>query len=135
MIDQGESSATKPASDEFRCPTCGARQSWADVCRRCKCDLSLVVAGHRRRSSLRDEYLIQLRRQRADEAVRAANELHALAPDDESLRLRAVAHLLRGDFAAALQDAATAWHGLPTKRDGVRTSPAGRPNWARKQKT
>ena len=89
--------------DEFRCPTCGAQQVWADVCRRCKCDLSLVVAAHRRRHQLRAGCLDELRRQRPDAALRTASALHTLAPDADSARLLAVAHLLHGDYAAAVQ--------------------------------
>lgn len=88
---------------ELRCPTCGARQVVADVCRRCKCDLSLVVAAHRRRNELRTQCLAELRRHRPESALRAAGELHALAPDADSTRLLAIAHLLHGDYAAAVQ--------------------------------
>ena len=43
-MDQEPSPATQAPLDDFRCPTCGARQGLAETCRRCKCDLSLVVA-------------------------------------------------------------------------------------------
>ena len=103
MMDQEPPPAPEAAPDEFRCPTCGARQSWADVCRRCKCDLSLAVAAYRRRSRLRARCLVQLRAGQPDAALRAANELHALAPDADSIRLLAVAHVLHGDYAAAVR--------------------------------
>ena len=103
MMDQEPPPAQEAASHEFRCPTCGARQSWADVCRRCKCDLTLAVAAQRRRSVLRARCLVQLRARQPGAALRAASELHALAPDADSLRLLAVSHLLHGDYAAAVQ--------------------------------
>jgi len=96
--------APPPASfADFRCPTCGARQVLTDTCRRCKCDLSLVVALHRRRVTLRRQCLQRLGRQQGSAAVRAAEELHALAPDADSTRLLAVARLASGDFAGALR--------------------------------
>lgn len=102
-MDQDPSSAPEPPPDEFRCPTCGARQGWADVCRRCKCDLTLVVAAYRRRRQLRAQCLAALRRQRPAAALRAARAMHALAPDADSARLVAVAHVLHGSYADALE--------------------------------
>ena len=102
-MDQEPSPATQAPLDDMRCPTCGARQALAEICRRCKCDLSLTVAAHRRRSQLRTRCLVQLRAGQPDAALRAANELHALAPDADSIRLLAIAHLLHGDYAAAVR--------------------------------
>lgn len=102
-MDQDLSPLRTSVPGELRCPTCGARQAWADVCRRCKCDLSLVVAAYRRRNELRTQCLAELRRHRPDAALRATGELHALAPDADSTRLLAIAHLLHGDYAAAVQ--------------------------------
>lgn len=89
--------------DPFRCPTCGARQELADVCRRCKCDLSLVVAVHRRRAVLYRRCLRHLGQEPPRAALRAAQQLHALAPDAASARLLGVAQLQCGDFPRALQ--------------------------------
>lgn len=91
------------ALDDFRCPTCGARQVLADTCRRCKCDLSLVVAVQRRRRALRRQCLQRLGQQQTAAAVQAAEELYALAPDADSTRLLAVTQLASGDFPRALQ--------------------------------
>jgi len=102
-MDQDSHSAPESPPCELRCPTCGARQGWADICRRCKCDLSLVVAAHRRRRQLRAQCLGWMRSHRPDAALRTASELHALAPDADSLRLLAVARLLHGSHADALQ--------------------------------
>lgn len=91
------------ANNDFRCPTCAARQTLADVCRRCKCDLSLVVAVHHRRDALRRQCLRLLRQQQPEAALRAAEQLHALAPDADSNRLLAVAHLMCGQYSHALR--------------------------------
>jgi hypothetical protein len=101
-MDQEPSPATQAPLDEMCCPTCGARQAVAEICRRCKCDLSLVVAVQRRRQTLRRQCLRWLARQQGQAAIQAAEELHALAPDADSTRLLAVAHLASGDYAHAL---------------------------------
>jgi hypothetical protein len=100
-MQQDLTRATAPP--DFRCPTCGARQALDDICRRCRCDLSLVVAIHRRRTLLRRQCLLCIRRQQPEAALLAAEQLHALAPDADSARLLGIAHLLDGDFTHALQ--------------------------------
>jgi hypothetical protein len=107
MNDDLNSATTVPFQD-FRCPTCGARQGLAETCRRCKCDLSLVVAVQRRRQTLRRQCLLRLGRQQGEAALQAAEELHALAPDADSTRLLAVAHLACGDYAYAMRTLMTA---------------------------
>ncbi|MEQ8787727.1 MAG: tetratricopeptide repeat protein [Pirellulaceae bacterium] len=87
---------------QLKCPTCGAGQSLADECRRCKCDLSLVAAVLRRREESRRETLTLLRAGRLNEALRAARRLWAIAPDADASRYLAVCHLLKGRYAAAL---------------------------------
>jgi hypothetical protein len=73
--------------------------------------LSLVVAVQRRRQTLRRQCLWWLARQQGQAAVQAAEELHALAPDTDSTRLLAVAHLACGDYAHALGTLVTACGG------------------------
>lgn len=107
-MDQDPSLAPQAPLDGFRCPTCGARQGLAETCRRCKCDLSLIVAVQRRRQTLRRQCLQRLHQQQGQAAVQAAEELHALAPDAASIRLLAVAHLACGDYAHALRTLVTA---------------------------
>jgi hypothetical protein len=102
-MEQDPSPATQAPLEDFRCPTCGARQGLTETCRRCKCDLSLVVAVQRRRHTLRRQCLQRLRQRHGRAAVQAAEELHALAPDADSARLLAVAHLACGDYAQALK--------------------------------
>ncbi len=102
-MDLESTPASQAPPGDFRCPTCGARQELMETCRRCKCDLSLVVAVQQRRQMLRRQCLQRLAHQQNDAAVQAAAELHALAPDADSTRLLAVAHLASGDYAHALQ--------------------------------
>ena len=89
----------------LRCPVCKADNSQGPLCRRCKADLSLLF-------TLEDQ-----RRQALAAALRAAaaGDRHSfrhwaaradeLRRDDETRRLLAIAHLLHGDFAGALQAA------------------------------
>lgn len=111
LMDLEPNPATHPPLDDFRCPTCGARQGLAEICRRCKCDLSLVVVVQRRLQTLRQQCLLQLGQQQGEAAVQAAEELHALAPDADSTRLLAVARLACGDYAQALKMLETEWRG------------------------
>ena len=106
-MQQESNPATRAALDDFRCPTCGARQDLAEVCRRCKCDLSLVVAVQRRRHALRRQCLLRLGQGQPEPALQAARELYSLAPDADSTRLLAVARLRCGEYARALQTLAT----------------------------
>src|SRR5271163_157760 len=93
----------------MRCPTCGARQGWADTCRRCKCDLRLLRAAagayeqHRRRCL---EHLIG---GTPDRALREALCCHSLGPGGESQRLMALCQLARENWA----DAWEAARGIP----------------------
>jgi hypothetical protein len=77
----------------------------AEICRRCKCDLSLVVAVQRRRQTLRRQCLHRLREQQGEAALQAAEELYAWSPDTDSKRLLAVAQLACGDYIHALASA------------------------------
>jgi hypothetical protein len=43
------------SSPHFQCPTCRARQPLQSQCRRCRSDLSLVVAAHRRIAFIREQ--------------------------------------------------------------------------------
>jgi len=86
----------------FRCPTCGARQGLSAECRRCKCDLHLVVDVYRQAAALRESCLRHLRDGNWRDALEAAAERHALSPDGVSRRLLAVSHLRAGEYHAAL---------------------------------
>ena len=89
--------------DTICCPACGARQAPLPVCRRCKCDLSLLTATIARRRALHAEALQLLREDRADEAVLAAQQRCRIDPDEEAVRLLAVCYLAQHRFQAALE--------------------------------
>jgi hypothetical protein len=91
----------QPAGGDLRCPTCGAVQEWSDVCRRCRCDLTLLrrVADAERVS--RGRCLAALRGDRIPEALDHARRLYCLHPGPTASRLLAVCHLLHGNWRAA----------------------------------
>ncbi len=100
--------------DLVRCPTCTARQTPAAECRRCKCDLTLYVAALAQCGWWRQRALRALRDGRYDEALEAAHRYASLSPDRDAARWIAVAHLLRGDYGAALNEIGHgAGEGLP----------------------
>ena len=92
--------STQP--DTLRCPTCGARQVVALECRRCKCDLSLVVAALRQSEALAKQCCRLLRESRFSEAESVARRLAELTPNADAARYLAVCHLLLGRFQSAL---------------------------------
>ncbi|MFH1918620.1 MAG: hypothetical protein ABIP48_01860 [Planctomycetota bacterium] len=92
----------RPEVGRVRCPTCNARQAWADTCRRCQCDLTLLGSAHAACAGYRRRCLWHLRAGRIAEALRQAHRGHALCPDARSARLLAVCHLLSGNWARAI---------------------------------
>jgi ribosomal protein L40E len=91
--------------EELRCPTCGARQGWADTCRRCKSDLRLLRAALEAYEDHRRAGLAALEAGRLEAAQQHARRCHELRPGPESHRLMAVCQLLRGDWPGALAEA------------------------------
>ncbi len=96
-----ESSSEQIGEAELRCPTCGARQEWSEVCRRCRSDLSLLVTIADAWLRCRSGALEALRTGRPAEAVELARRCHELAPNRRSRRLLALCHLLNQDWPAA----------------------------------
>lgn len=86
---------------EMRCPTCGASQPLSNLCRRCRCDLSLVRQVIEYRQRLRAACARQISRGQKSNALKTARQCFELSPDEHSTRLLAVAHLINGDFEAA----------------------------------
>jgi hypothetical protein len=83
------------------CPCCRASND-AAVCRRCKADLSLLVALEDRR-----EYHVTLARRfaaegRFVEATQHVDQATQLRPAADVKQLRAALQLLNGEFTAAL---------------------------------
>lgn len=92
-----------PESGSFRCPTCGATQVVSAECRRCKCDLSLVLAVHAQARAWHEDCLRQLRAGAHRRALASALRRHELAPDATSRRLLAVVYLCLGKFPIAME--------------------------------
>jgi len=90
-----------PLQNNVVCPTCGARQEWSDVCRRCKCDLRLLRAAAETYRRSRNGCLAALHGGQLALALERARDCERLIPCPESRRLSAVCALLNGDFPAA----------------------------------
>ena len=78
-------------AEAIRCPTCSAQQVASDECRRCKCDMSLVLAVRDRARRMHHECLRHLRTGAYRDALHSALCRHELSPDETSRRLLAVA--------------------------------------------
>ena len=81
------------AQDTVRCPTCRAEQEWSDVCRRCKCDLSLLRAAAAAYVDHREQCLHELRAGRPKVALEHARACERLLPGADTPRLLAVCAL------------------------------------------
>jgi hypothetical protein len=91
-------------SGDLRCPTCGARQAWAETCRRCKSDLRLLRAAAVTYEEHRRCCLQLLKDGIPERALSHARSCHGLAPGAGSRRLIALCHLLREDWADAWEE-------------------------------
>ena len=81
------------------CPCCRASNETA-TCRRCKADLSLLVAVETRRQYLLDEARAELGR--GGDAQTMLDEVSGLRGGADAAQLRALAALLKGDYAGAI---------------------------------
>jgi hypothetical protein len=90
---------------EMRCPTCGARQVWADTCRRCKCDLRLLRSAAEAYKRHRQQSLLNLNAGLAESALRHARTCHVLNPGTESNRLMALCYLVQENWNDAVDKA------------------------------
>ena len=86
---------------ELCCPTCNARQAPSLECRRCKSDLSLVVAVHDQLRRLHATVLRQLAAGNYAEAVGTARSYWAISPNPLAARLMAVCCLLQTSYSEA----------------------------------
>ncbi len=107
--------SARPVEDELRCPTCGARQAWADTCRRCKSDLRLLRSALEAYEAHRRRGLLALESGRVDEALQHARRCHELRPGPDSRRMLGICRLLRGEYDEAFELASDATRsGRPT---------------------
>jgi hypothetical protein len=97
-------------ADNFRCPTCNARQAPSPECRRCKCDLSLLLAARQRCERLYEACLRELAEGNVDAAEQTALRCWELSPGEDAARLLATTYLLQGRYQAAL-DIGDHWAG------------------------
>ena len=86
---------------EVRCPVCQARQPWSAVCRRCKCDLTLLREAAEAYFHLCRNCRESLRGNWPEEALEKARQAYAIYPAEESARLLAVCHFLMENWPAA----------------------------------
>ena len=86
------------------CPCCRASNETA-TCRRCKADLSLLVAVEARRGYLVESAGFDLAEGKVVNAESALQEAAGLRAGDDLTPLRAVASLLSEDYAGAWRQA------------------------------
>ena len=85
-----------------RCPVCRAEQAWSDTCRRCQCDLTLLRVTADTWEHQRWCSLAHLRRGQTQDALAAAEQCWAIAPNETARRLLTVCRLIAGDWPGAL---------------------------------
>jgi hypothetical protein len=85
----------------MRCPVCKADNNETPQCRRCKADLSLLVALERRRERALENACNRLANGDSAGALAAARMAHGLKRDETSRRVLALARLFTGDHAGA----------------------------------
>lgn len=82
------------------CPTCGAQRS-ADVCHRCRSDLTELIRVEQHADALRDWARACYGQGFYRRAAALADQAASLEATPDGLKLAACAHLLSGNFAAA----------------------------------
>jgi hypothetical protein len=94
-------------SEPVVCPVCRQRNEQPPLCRRCKADLSLLFALEAQRTRALTTGFRALAEGNADEALTQADRTEEMRIGTDARRLRALAHLLRREFDAALSVALT----------------------------
>jgi hypothetical protein len=85
----------------MRCPVCRAELTSGPQCRRCRADLSLLFAIQHQRQQAVALALALAAGGHGDEVLALADQADQLQHGEDCQLLRALGHLLRGDFAAA----------------------------------
>lgn len=88
----------------MRCPVCRAENGLEPTCRRCKADLTLVVAVETQRQHALAEAARCAQAGDGVGALHAARLAHEIRPGADSCRMLALAHLLRRDYPQALHN-------------------------------
>jgi hypothetical protein len=87
----------------IRCPVCRADNATGPACRRCKADLSLLLALEEERAAALASARRALVRGEVAEAVRQAERADGLRNGDDASRLLATACLLARDYRRAFE--------------------------------
>ena len=91
----------------MRCPACRAENATGPLCRRCRADLSLLFTLEEQRAYLLAAAQAAVSEGDGPRAVWLAQAAQHLRAGEDARRLLALGHLLRRDFAAALQSGAS----------------------------
>ena len=86
----------------MNCPVCKAENAAGPNCRRCKADLSLLIAVEERRTFHLAEAGQATRDGRLDDALESLRQAAALRSGPDIRRFRACLSLLAGDYVASL---------------------------------
>ena len=86
---------------EMVCPTCNARQTWSDECRRCKADLALLRQIWQTAEAEHRRCLRELSAGRPRQALRHAHRYATYVGHDQASRLVGVCTLLCEDWLSA----------------------------------
>ena len=92
----------------LRCPVCRADNTTGPACRRCKADLSLLIAVEERRGFLLARAQVAIRDSQLDEALELLGQATELRDGPDTHRLRACVFVMAGDHAAAFAEHAAA---------------------------
>lgn len=88
----------------IQCPTCRASQTLSGICRRCKCDLTLLQEAYFAQRRWTADCLRALAENRYQEARVLADQLWELDPlNPTTVRLVAVSSFYAGDFPTVLR--------------------------------
>ena len=85
------------------CPACRASNEQGPNCRRCKSDLGLLFDLESQRQAMLDEVRSCIQRDEFPRALQLLDSASLIRSDAELIQLRAIIHLLLGEFGMA-------WH-------------------------